>query len=260
MEESSLVRPHRVILSTCPDSPWLVLINGLFVSKESWDSHIDYLNDKFNIVTYDCVGQAPGDLLKEKHTLEDHAHDLYKLLSFLKIENSYLLGLSNGGRIALKFSELYPKKVAKVIAIGIYNRLDTHIKNRLESWLNASIVGGHEQRFNLSKKWIFSEGYLKQNQEVINRYKEISFKKDKEIAEYLISNALIKEDYIDSNKISCPLILFSGEEDYLTPFDKHQLIAKDVPQAKAYKLKGGHACILEYPQNMKKIMEHLCLG
>ena len=71
-----MVRPHVITYSNKANSPWIVLINGLFVNKSSWDQHIKYLTPRFNVLTYDCKGQAEKEVLRSTYNLESHVSDL----------------------------------------------------------------------------------------------------------------------------------------------------------------------------------------
>ena len=101
------------------NAPTIVFINGLFAELTSFDPAITLLKerypDRFHLLRYNGYGQ--GELgqfkveeLAEPLTLLHFVRQLYQLLGEVKTTGPiYLLGLSNGGRVALKFAELYQR-------------------------------------------------------------------------------------------------------------------------------------------------------
>ena len=256
-----MVRPHTIDFAIEKQKPWLVLINGLFVDKSSWDSHINLLNKDFNVLRYDCLGQNKTDQLPESYSLLEHVKDLKDLLDYLCIDRVYLLGLSNGGRIALKFAQTYPSYVDTVIAGATYDRLSTDLQLKLSSWLRASLAGGNRLRFEVSTPWIFGKSFIKSSAQVIKKFQKHNQNKDQRVAEFLIKNALRKEDTIEVDQIKCKTVLFAGKEDLLTPVDSHREMMNKFSQCPSFvELEGGHACILESPHGVKTIMENICPG
>ena len=255
----SLVRPHLISYSNNANRPWIVLINGLFVNKNSWDLHLEYL-EKYNVLRYDCVGQAEDEVLHRPYSLESHVSNLKELLDELDISQVSLLGISNGGRIALKFAELHSTRVQKVITGDTYDILSNSLKLKLESWLYASQAGGNKLRFKVSTPWIFGETLINEKPELITYFENLSEERSQINSENLIKTALRQEDQIDLSKIQNEILFYVGEEDLLTTVKDHKLMAMKCHNAQFIKVKGGHASLLEYPENLNIIMEKLCLG
>lgn len=93
----------------------LVLIHAGIANLNMWDAQIKPFAPYFRIVRYDVrgFGETPDPAGK----YADYA-DLKALLDKLKIKRAHVLGISNGGRIALEFTLTYPEMVNKLVLVA----------------------------------------------------------------------------------------------------------------------------------------------
>ena len=109
----------------------LVLIHAGIADSRMWDDQFSPLAQYYRVIRYEVRGfghsrtvENPGNVTS---TYTDH-QDLYHLLEFLNVDQAFILGVSNGGRIALDFTLTYPHKVAALIpvasALGGYEYTD----------------------------------------------------------------------------------------------------------------------------------------
>mgnify|MGYP006080786823 CR=1 FL=1 len=232
------------------NKPWIVLINGLFASLELWDSCADILKKDFQVLRYNCQGQGDYPEIKHEYLLDDHVSDLYELLKSLRIDKAHLLGISNGGRIALKFASLYPQQCLKVIACDTYDKVSESIELKINSWLKAQTIGDQKHRFDISSPWIFGETYLKENKDDLELFREAACLKNKDAMAGLMRGAL--SGTIDIESIESPVLYLVGEEDVLTPLFLHKQMAAVTKDAHLELIRGGHASLYEYPDNIQR--------
>ena len=80
-----------------------------------WDDQFQLFANSARVVRYDVRGfgrsSKPGVVYSD-------AEDLFALLKHLKIESSIILGVSNGGRIALDFASVHPSMVNGLILVS----------------------------------------------------------------------------------------------------------------------------------------------
>lgn len=70
----------------------------------------------YHVVVYDPRGFGQSSSpIEGKHY--DNTEDLAALLDFLRISRAHIVGVSNGGRIALDFALTHPRRVASVTAV-----------------------------------------------------------------------------------------------------------------------------------------------
>jgi 3-oxoadipate enol-lactonase len=93
------------------------LIHGLLLDRRSWDEQFVVFAEDYKMVRYDIRGW--GDSAQEKAGEQfSPRQDLLSLLEYLKIDKTYLLGLSGGGTLALDFTIEHPEKVEALILIA----------------------------------------------------------------------------------------------------------------------------------------------
>jgi pimeloyl-ACP methyl ester carboxylesterase len=95
--------------------PALVLIHAGIAHLAMWDDQIDVFAERYQVIRYDVrgFGQSP----QGAGAYTDH-DDLAGLLHHLGISQASLVGVSNGGRIALDFALAYPAMVKGLILVG----------------------------------------------------------------------------------------------------------------------------------------------
>lgn len=96
----------------------LLILHGWNGSSDSWKKVIRFLEKKFKIVCPDFPGFGKSDPPKEPWNLDNFTQWLKNFVDGLNLENFFLLGHSFGGRVAIKFSILYPEKVKKLILVS----------------------------------------------------------------------------------------------------------------------------------------------
>jgi 3-oxoadipate enol-lactonase len=242
---------YQIDLSTGGSAhPWLVLINGLFADFNSWDKLVPMLSSHFNLLRYNGRGQGSGAIFRDEIRLMDQVTDLKNLLDKTNISQASLLGLSNGGRIAFKFTEMYPQLVNSIVACDTYCELDAPLELKLKSWLQAAQTNDPVFRYNITAPWIFGETVIRNFPGVIDFYRDRASLSDGQTVVSLIESALAQHTF-DLSKINCPVLLGVGDEDILTPLKLHLEIASRLSKAEVAELKGGHASILEFPDSIE---------
>jgi esterase len=92
----------------------LAIIHGLFGSLDNWQTHAKTLSEYFQVILVDARnhGHSPHT---EQHNYDLMAADLDLLLAQLDLEKAYFIGHSMGGKAVMRFAQLYPEKVDKLI-------------------------------------------------------------------------------------------------------------------------------------------------
>ena len=99
------------------------MLHGWGVSSLSFKEVADKLSTKYRVITIDLLGFGMSDEPLEPLSLDDYVDSVYSLLSHLEIDYPILLGHSFGGRIAIKYANLYPvSSLILVSSAGIKRR------------------------------------------------------------------------------------------------------------------------------------------
>ncbi|CAM2069831.1 Alpha/beta fold hydrolase [Sulfidibacter corallicola] len=239
--------PYRI--EGNPRGPALVLLNGLFADYTSWDGAMAHLED-YHVLRYDGRGQGDAPKPPGPYGPEVLVADLKDLLDALDWPPTALLGISNGGRLALAFAAAYPERVRAVVAVGCYAAPTRLLRLKLSSWLAAHRVGGPEHRFDVAAPWIWSEAALSLGADLVQMYRSRAALLDPTAVEGLIEGAMCGD--VDLTAIQAPTLLAAGEDDLLTPPAEHRDLAAMLAHGQFATLPGAHAGLLERPDLVRE--------
>lgn len=237
------------------EGPVLVLINGLLTDLSSWAGHLDAYTDHFRVLTYDCRGQGGSEKPEAGPYLpEQHAADLTALLDGLGIERAALLGVSNGGLVAMRFAAHFPQRVTALVLANTYGRADVALQVKLQSWLSAMAAGGPPVRFDVSLAWIWGASFLNRSYEALKPWRE----KGSAIPLYAAQNLIEGGKHHDVLEllpnITCPTLIMVGDEDVLTPLSYSHELQRCIAGSRIRMLQqAGHCMFLEQTARFKEV-------
>lgn len=232
------------------EGPPVVLLNGIFQRLESWDPVLPHLTG-FTLLRYDMRGQGESEAPEGIYTPRVHAEDLLALLNRLGWEKAALVGLSNGGVVAMEVALLAPERFAALVLCCTTPYLDVALRAKVESWLHALKAGGTKLRLRVALPWVFGRSFLEAHPELLAEegLRNLAAQAPTEAAqERLLLGFLTLEDLRPRLKaLALPALVLYGTEDLLFP----QAYASDLAQALRARLRAlpaGHAAPLETPQ------------
>lgn len=230
-----------------------MLCNGLFADLYSWDEVVLEYKDHFRLLRYNARGQGEGPYPSGEYSLEAHTHDLFHLIEKYRELHDFdrvsLLGLSNGGRIALNFARHYPTLIDKVCVAATHHQVNNLLKAKLNSWLQASMIGGPLHRFETALPWIWSRELLETRPELVELFRAQAGRYPSDVVERLILGAMKGE--IEVAKIQCPVLVLAGKDDVLTPAKDSKTMALMMPSSQYLEVAGAHAFLLEKFSSLK---------
>src|SRR3989344_5885835 len=202
----------------------VVCLHGWPGEGAKWSELASHLsNPQTTIWAPDLPGWG-GTPLESDMTLQDYADAVKQFLDQHQISRPIIIGHSFGGRVAVKFANLFPEDLSKLILIasaGVVNR-SWHVKARI--WLSNKVPGLIKNYFH---PWIGSFDYRH-----ASRFKRQTFKN------------IVNEDLqAAAATITSPTLIIWGEQDHTTPISYgqlfHQLIrnSKSFPEIMVYHIK-----------------------
>ncbi|MBO1317302.1 alpha/beta fold hydrolase [Acanthopleuribacter pedis] len=222
----------------------LLLLNGLFAARQSWDGALGYLGQT-RVIRYDARGQGETPAAEGVYRLEQQVADALAVLDGLDIQRCHLAGISNGARVALALAAKHPERVVAIAAAHAFANPTLVQRAVLQSWLEAHRAGGGTCRFDVAAPWIWSETAMGDLPDLIASYRERADDRDHAAVESLILGAL--DGSIDLSAVKAPTLLLSGAHDLLTPPHAMQAMADALPDARLTVVAGAHAALLERP-------------
>lgn len=108
---------HRILGEGQP----LFILHGLFGNSDNWQTHAKKLAEYFQVVLVDQRNHGHSDWT-DTIDYDLMAADLAELIDELKLDKVLLLGHSMGGKTVMRYAQLHPAKVDKMIVVDMMNK------------------------------------------------------------------------------------------------------------------------------------------
>ena len=95
--------------------PDLALLHAGIANLNMWDPQMAAFTEHFRVLRHDIRGW--GETPDPAGDYTEHG-DLKDLMAHLGVKQSHLLGISNGGRIAIDFAIAFPESVQKLVLVA----------------------------------------------------------------------------------------------------------------------------------------------
>lgn len=93
----------------------LVLVHAGYLDSRMWDNQMEALGKGRRLIRYDVRGFGKSSKASEEYS---DFKDLKAILDNLNIDRATILGVSNGGRIALDFAVEFPGRVSALVLVN----------------------------------------------------------------------------------------------------------------------------------------------
>lgn len=208
----------------------LVFLNGLSQSTLSWAAIAPAFYKSTQVVLLDLVFQERSGTSNEFRTYDQHAADVFHLLSNTVKGKIILCGISYGSAVAQHAIFNYPDFFKGAILLSTFAHNTAHFNCIGESWKQALRAGGYALMLDVMLPTVLGKSYFEKP------LIPIATLKQSQIARNLEADSLFKlmrateerGDYRPKLKqVKAPVLVVQGEEDFLIP----PSIAKDVADA-----------------------------
>ncbi|NDV90092.1 alpha/beta fold hydrolase [Alteromonas sp. 345S023] len=249
---------HYKLSSASLESPWLVLIHGLFGSADNLSVVRRHFENSHNIISVDLPdhGESPWS---DGFDLDTAVSGIIAILDNLKVENAAFLGHSLGGKVAMRLALLHENRVSALIVADIAPVAYGHRHQAVFDGLQAVSLGEINGRSDADKAM---SAYIKEPGVRQFLLKSL-YKGDDDKwrwrfnVEGLINHYSHIIDWPQDNRQFSGVTLFikGADSDYITASHR-SAIGKYFPNAKAHVIDGtGHWLHAEKPTAFNKVVE-----
>jgi len=247
-----------------PSQKVILLLHGFPGNHFGMIDLANNIGNDYRIIIPDLPACGSSDILEGKHNLKNYSDWLNDFLIKLSINEVIIVGHSFGSRIALVFTNYYPKKVKGLVLITPVLKVDGLLNRIISIYYGITgIFPKYLQKIMLSngfgKKmgdlFIFKSADPKIHKEIIDRdIKEI--KKTKPQVSIEIFAEFYKFSLIPVGKeIKKDSLVIASELDMISPLGPIKELVRQIPKAKLEIMKKcGHLVPLEKPKSTSKII------
>lgn len=147
---------HRIL----GDGEPLFILHGLFGYSDNWQTHARKLAEYYKVILVDQRNHGHSEW-SEDFNYDLLASDLAELFDDLEIKNAKLIGHSMGGKTVLRFAQLYPEKVEKLIVVDMgLKSYPMHHQQILEGLhaINASSLSSRSESEEILQRFVAENG------------------------------------------------------------------------------------------------------
>ena len=246
------------------DRPTLLLIAGRGGARRSWEPQVAAFASALRVITLDNRDAGESDQEEASYTMADLADDAVALLDALGIARAHVAGISMGGMIALQLALNHAARVERLVLIattaGGWSPQQRHFFTLPpDPWIADPV-----ERARVGMAEIIGPAaraaFPSRLPEVLGRARGNGFT----AAGYVRQNGAIATHDVRARlgEIVAPTLVIHGDVDPLVPFAQGQLLAAEIPGARALFLSGvGHLPPFERPDEVNRaILDFLGAG
>jgi esterase len=105
---------HRILGEGQP----LLILHGLFGHSDNWQTHAKKLAEYYQVILIDQRNHGHSDW-SDAFSYDLLAEDLHELITDLGLQKIILLGHSMGGKTVMRYAQLYPEGIEKLIVVDM---------------------------------------------------------------------------------------------------------------------------------------------
>lgn len=87
-------------------------------SSAQWDLLLEEIDPAFTVYAVDLRGYGQSSYDQPINSIKDFSEDIKQFVDQLDLQKFYIMGLSNGGGVAMQFASDYPDHIQKILLLS----------------------------------------------------------------------------------------------------------------------------------------------
>ncbi len=238
--------------------PVVTFVNGLSMRTAHWAPYFDMLPRRgCRVLSYDLPGQGFSSKPVLGMGFDDHAEALGALHEHLEIESSFVLGISFGGVVALKYALSDPERVRGLMPASTFSELNEQLRLHAYNLYQGLTRLGFEFYLDLLMPLNFTNEFLLEHRQFNDVLKRAGVAGNDLYGIQNIMESLAHFESItpELSRITCPTMILNGEYDFLTPRSLHDIIRREIANSRLYVVAHmAHAFTMEVPAVVSRLV------
>jgi len=228
--------------------PLLLFMHGIGGNRTNWATQLPAFAATFSAVAWDARGYGASDDYDGPLAFDDFVADLLRVLDHFGAVRAHLVGLSLGGRIAMRAALLHPQRIATLTLVDTHEGFEAFSPAQREAFVDsrrAPLLAGKtpaDIAEPVARTLVSPNARPEHLQQLIDSIAALH--KDSYIKSL---QATVDQVVVgDISLITAPAHFIVGEQDRLTPVAMHHEMAAKVGGAPVSVLAGaGHLSNIE---------------
>ncbi|EQC51922.1 alpha/beta fold hydrolase [Bacteriovorax sp. DB6_IX] len=232
----------------------LLCISGFGCSNYNFDFIRELLAADFQLVLVDNRGMGKSSPVVHDYQIDDLAQDAVEIMDSLGHQKFAVMGISMGGFIAQKIALNFPERVSSlVLACTTSGGEDFPKLNKLdEQTIRRSFSLGAKVYNELVSKATVHPKTQREKPELLERIIDLRASHMPKLDQVLLQQRAVDKflnETMELEKISCPTLVISGDEDRFVNPKSSLIFAEKIPNAKVQFIEeSDHHFFLEKPR------------
>jgi aminoacrylate hydrolase len=233
------------------DAPPLILSAGLGGAGAYWRPNLAALARDHRVILYDHRGTGRSDrALPSAYQVEDMADDVVALMDGLGLERAHFVGHAAGGLVGLVLALTRPERIASLVVVNGWTRLDPHFARCFEARLALLRDTGPRAYLRAQPIFIYPATWSSEHRN------DLDVEVEEQLLHFQGSDnlekrvAALQAFYLDDrlDEISTPILAVAAKDDVLVPWTCTPAYADRIASATTRLMDwGGHACNVTDP-------------
>jgi pimeloyl-ACP methyl ester carboxylesterase len=248
----------RLAFAVCGDGPplvkaanWLTHLDHEW-SSPIWKHWIQWLAGDHRLIRYDERGCGLSDWDVTEFGLDAWVEDLELVVDSAELDRFPLLGVSQGGAVAIKYAERHPDRVSKLVLVGAYCRgrlaRARSEEERQEASLDLALGRVSWRRDDAAFRQVFASQFLpdapRETWDAFNELQRATTSVDN-VVRFLDAFAHIDVSKVAPN-VRCPTLIVHSRGDIRVPETQAHELAKLIPGSRLVFLDSSNHIITEH--------------
>jgi len=249
----------NIAYSQCGAGPPLVKaanwLNHLEFEWQSpiWAHWVTELTRHHTLYRYDERGNGLSDWNINDFSFEAWVRDFEQLIDTIHLDRFALLGISQGGAVAVSYAARHPERVSKLILYGSFSRgwMVRNIPNEIErrdALLTLVRLGWGKDNPAFRQLWttLFMPQATPEQTEWFNELQRVTTSPDNAVQLMLAAGKINIVDLLP--RVQCQTLVLHSREDAAIPVTEGRLLAARIPGAKFIELPScNHLVVPQEP-------------
>ena len=239
-------------------APPVILSAGLGGSGAYWRPNLAALASGHRVILYDHRGTGRSDrALPPSLQVEDMANDVVALMDGLSLERAHFVGHAAGGLIGLTLALRTPERIAGLVVVNGWTRLDPHFARCFEARLALLRDTGPRAYLRAQPIFIYPATWSSEHRNALDVELEdqlAHFQGSENLEKRVAAlQAFHLDDRLD--EIHIPVLAIAAKDDVLVPWTCTPAYADRIASATTRLMDwGGHACNVTDPDSFDALL------
>jgi len=217
----------RLAVERAGHGPLLLFMHGIGGNRSNWRAQLPAFATHFACVAWDARGYGASDDYDGALAFDHFVADVLRVLDHFNAERAHLLGLSMGGRIAMRTALLHPQRVASLTLVDTHEGFEAFTPAQRQAFVEsrrAPLLAGKEPADiapAVARSLVGPKARPEHLQQLIASISALHK------ASYIKSLQATVDQVVlgDISKIAAPAHFMVGADDSLTPVAMHHEMA-----------------------------------